>query len=66
MTKDSWQSERSRRAATTRKARYGPNVFKEIGAKGGKHSKKKGANDLSNITPYEPLASENNQEREKL
>lgn len=53
---NNWRRERSIKAAATRRARYGPDVFKQMGSKGGKHPKKK--TKLEEITPYEPLEPE--------
>lgn len=55
---DSWQTRRSKKSAETRKSRYGPDVFKELGRKGGKHPKPKKIDDMPVVEQYEALESE--------
>lgn len=44
---------RSKKAAATRMARYGPNVFKDMGRVGGKRPKPKRIDDLPMVEQYE-------------
>lgn len=60
MANDNWTSLRSRKAAATRKARYGPDVFKKLGKIGGSRPKPKKIDDLPVVEQYEALESEKN------
>lgn len=50
-----WASERSKKAAATRKARHGPDVFKELGRIGGKAPKPKRVDDMPVAEQYEDM-----------
>lgn len=53
-----WRTERSRKSAQTRKAKYGENIFKELGRKGGKVPNPRQIDDLPIVEQYEVLASD--------
>lgn len=59
MNKNNWASERSKKAAATRKERYGPDVFKTLGSAGGKWPRPKKVDDMPVSEQYEALPSEN-------
>ncbi len=55
--KEGWATERAKKAAATRMARYGPDVFKELGRKGRKMRNEK-IDNLPRTIQYEPLDGE--------
>lgn len=48
-------SARSKKSAATRMARYGPNIFKKMGSKGGKTPRPKPVDDMPLAEQYEAL-----------